>query len=83
MAEAEKTVQNGEENAKELSVEESFKVLDEMVKRLEADDVTLDESFQIYRKGMKILADVNRKLDLYEKKMKVIAPDGTIEDFDQ
>lgn len=83
MAETVKTEQGEREEDKELSVEESFQVLDGMAARLEDDDVTLDESFQIYQKGMKILADVNRKLDLYEKKMKVIAPDGTLEDFDQ
>ncbi len=65
----------------ELSVEESFARLDEMVRALESEDVTLEESFRLYQDGMKLLKHVGGKLDGYEKKMQILTEDGVLEDF--
>jgi exodeoxyribonuclease VII small subunit len=71
-----------EELSEELSVEQSFEKLDSMVKMLESEDVTLEDSFRIYQDGMKLLKHVNDKLDLYEKKMLVLSEDGVVEEFE-
>ena len=70
------------EPAEELSVEQSFEKLESMVRKLESEDVTLEDSFRIYQDGMKLLKDVNDKLDLYEKKMLVLSEDGVVEEFE-
>ena len=54
------------------SVEEGFKLLEETVNRLSDDDISLEESFMEFEKGMKILKQVNEKIDRVEKKVKVL-----------
>ncbi|MCR5295624.1 MAG: exodeoxyribonuclease VII small subunit [Lachnospiraceae bacterium] len=66
---------------KELSIEESFAKLDEMIKNLESDTITLEESFRVYEEGMKMVKDVSGRIDLVEKKMQVLMEDGQKTDF--
>ena len=70
-----------ETGAEELTVEQSFARLDEMVKAMESEDATIEDSFRIYQDGMKLLKSVGEKLDGYEKKMQVLTEDGVLEDF--
>lgn len=72
---------SAEEQKESLSVEESFAKLDEMVKKLESGETSLEESFQIYQEGMNLLKEVHKKIDGYEKKMQVLTSDGVLEDF--
>lgn len=70
------------ERKKTPTIEESFRMLDEMVKELERDDIALEESFRIYEEGMKLLRNVNGRIDQVEKKMKQITGDGEEEVFE-
>lgn len=65
-----------------VSIEESFALLDEMAERLESEDVSLEESFKIYEQGMKLLKDLNERIDRVEKKMQLIDEEGRTEDFE-
>lgn len=65
----------------ELTLEESFARLDELVGKLEDRDVPLEESFQIYKEGMDLLKKCSDKIDLVEKKMQQISADGHLEEF--
>ncbi|MBR2562506.1 MAG: exodeoxyribonuclease VII small subunit [Eubacterium sp.] len=67
---------------KELTLEEAFGRLDELVERLEDRDVSLEESFQIYKEGMDLLKSCNEKIDTVEKKMQQINADGEVSDFE-
>ncbi len=67
---------------KEMTIEESFEALDEMVKKLESDTVSLEESFRIYEEGMKLVKDVSGRIDQVEKKMQLIADNGETGDFE-
>ena len=40
---------------KEQTLEDSFAMLDKMVEQLERPDISLEESFQVYKKGMELL----------------------------
>ncbi len=64
------------EEKKELTVEESFARLDEMVKKMDSEDITLEESFRLYEEGMKLLLAVGGKIDAVEKKMLALTPNG-------
>lgn len=66
---------------KELTLEESFVRLDELVEKLEDRDVPLEESFRIYKEGMDLLKKCSEKIDLVEKKMQQINADGQLEEF--
>ena len=75
---------------KEMTIEESFAALDDMVKKqlknvvkkLESDTISLEESFRLYEEGMKLVRDVSGRIELVEKKMKLIGEDGGTDDFE-
>jgi exodeoxyribonuclease VII small subunit len=65
-----------------MTIEESFAKLDEMVRALESDEISLEDSFALYEEGMKLLRDVNGRIDEVEKKIRKVEEDGTTEDFE-
>lgn len=58
--------------AKKLTLEESFAALDEIINALQAGELPLEESFQKYEEGMKIIKTCNESIDKVEKKLQVI-----------
>ncbi len=70
------------EEKREPSMAELFEELDDILKAMDERDVSLEDSFSLYEKGMKKVRQANEKLDLVEKKMHVIAADGTEEPFE-
>ena len=64
------------EDKKELTIEESFARLDDMVKKMDSEDISLEESFRLYEEGMKLLLAVGGKINAVEKKMQALMPDG-------
>ncbi|MCD7981103.1 MAG: exodeoxyribonuclease VII small subunit [Clostridiales bacterium] len=66
---------------RERPLEELFDDLDGILSAMGDREVTLEDAFSLYEKGMKKIRQCNEKLDLVEKKMLVIAQDGTEEIF--
>ncbi|MCR5527065.1 MAG: exodeoxyribonuclease VII small subunit [Lachnospiraceae bacterium] len=66
---------------KELTIEEGFKHLDEAVKKMDSDDITLEESFAVYEKAMQVLKSTREKIDEVEKKVMVVNENGDRETF--
>lgn len=64
-----------------MSLEESLQKIDEIIQKLETEDITLEESFQSYQKGMALLKECNDSLDEVEKKVLKIAEDGKLDEF--
>lgn len=58
------------------TLEEVFEQLNEVVKQLESDTVSLEESFRLYHEGMELLKVCNEKIDLVEKKMLILDENG-------
>ena len=58
------------------SLELVFGQLDEVVKQLVEKDVSLEDSFRLYRQGMELLKVCNDKIDLIEKKMLILDENG-------
>lgn len=71
------------ERSRKLSIEESFDYLDEVIEKMEDEDITLEESFSLYEKGMKVLKEASEAIDEVEKKVKLIDNEGKTEDFDE
>lgn len=65
----------------ELTLEESFEKLEEILEALESREITLEESFQTYARGMELLKQCNEKIDTVEKKMQLINEEGELSDF--
>lgn len=66
---------------KQPSLEELFEGLDGVVKRLEGEDITLEESFRLYQKGMNMLKQCNETIDTVEKKVQILDEDGEPHEF--
>lgn len=65
----------------ELTLEEGFARLDELVGRLEDREISLEESFQAYKQGMELLKYCSGKIDTVEKKMLQISENGDFSEF--
>ena len=59
-----------------MTLEEKFAKLDDTVKKMEQEDITLDESFRIYKEGMELLKECNEEIDRVEKQVLVINAKG-------
>ena len=66
---------------REQSLETVFGQLDEIVEQLEAEDVSLENSFALYHKGMDLLKVCNEKIDTIEKKMMMLDKNGEEHEF--
>lgn len=75
---------NGQEESskeKELNLEEAFGMLEETVADLEREDISLEDSFLVYQKGMELLKKCNQAIDRIEKKVLVLEEDGETHEF--
>lgn len=66
---------------KELTLEEAFAQLEQMLKKLEDREVSLEESFAVYEEGTKLVKYCSEKLDTVEKKMLVLNEEGRLDEF--
>lgn len=66
---------------KELNLEEAFEMLEETVADLEREDISLEDSFLVYQKGMELLKKCNQAIDRIEKKVLVLEEDGETHEF--
>lgn len=64
-----------------LSIEETFVKLDEIIERLESEDVSLEESFRLYTEGMELAALCNSSIEEVEKKVMALNSEGELEEF--
>lgn len=58
--------------AQAKSIEALLVELNEIVNKMDNDDVTLEESFKLYDKGVKLCKQCNDKIDKVEKQIEVI-----------
>lgn len=69
------------ENEKTLTLEERFAHLEQIVARMEDADVSLDEAFELYKKGLDEVKSANDMAQGMEKAMLVLNSDGQLEEF--
>lgn len=70
-----------EKTEREPKLEESFEKLDEILNRLESPDISLEESFQVYESGMKLIKQCNEIIDRVEKSVLKLNESGELEEF--
>lgn len=54
------------------NIEDNFKELDEILEKMQDEDVSLDESFEMYKKGIEIVKDSNEQIEKIEKQIEVL-----------
>ncbi len=57
---------------KEATLEESFGELEKILQELDKENVSLEESFDLYTKGMELVKLCNSKIETVEKKLRII-----------
>ena len=70
-----------QDQEKVLSLEEAFEQIEEVISHLETEEITLEQSFQEYNRGMKLLQHCNETIDRVEKKVLQINEDGGLDEF--
>lgn len=55
-----------------LTFQENLDQLEKIVEQLESGETTLEESLELYKKGMVALKECNEKIDTVEKEIEVI-----------
>lgn len=63
------------------TLEELFTVLDEIADRMEGSEISLEESFQLYKQGMTILKKCNDTIDMVEKEVLILDESGDLYEF--
>lgn len=66
-----------------LSMEEAFKSLDEIVEQMENKDISLEDTFAMYQRGMQLLKECSNRIDTVEKKMLQLNEDGVLQEFER
>ncbi len=66
---------------KTVSLEERFEHIEEIIEKMETGDVSLDQSFELYKNGLEEIKAANAMLDDIEKAMLVMNEDGSLEEF--
>ncbi len=69
-------------NETDLTFEQAYAQLEEVVARLESGDLTLDESVALYERGQRLARLCGEKLDAAELRVRQISADGEITTLD-
>ncbi len=68
---------------KEQTLEQLFTELENVIQTMEQGEISLEESFGLYHKGMDMLKECNDKIDKVEKKMLILDSEGEAHEFEQ
>lgn len=66
---------------KQPNLEANFESLQETIERLEQEDISLEEAFAAYSKGMELLKQCNDQIDRVEKKVLKLSAQGQLEEL--
>lgn len=69
------------EEKKTETLDQMFEKLEEITGKMEGEDVSLEESFELYSKGMNLLKQCNQAIDQVEKKVLVLDENGETHEF--
>lgn len=59
--------------AKDLTIEESFEKLEEILAKMEDEETGLEESFRLYEEGLKLVKNAADSIDKVEKQIMILS----------
>lgn len=80
---AKEEVRTGDVNTEDQKLTDLFEGLEEVIEAMERADVSLEESFGLYHRGIDLLKSCNDKIDKIEKKMLVLDDEGEVYRFEE
>ena len=69
---ARKKIEERAAQEQEMTIEETFAVLDDLIDKLESGQGPLEDAFRNYEEGMKLVRQCSEKIDTIEKQMLVL-----------
>ena len=54
------------------SIEQNFEQLENILKDMQAEDITLSRSFELYNEGLNLIKNCNQQIDDVEKQIKIL-----------
>ncbi len=69
------------EKEEKQSLDQMFGQLEEVIGKMEGEEVSLEESFELYRRGMNLLKQCSQAIDEVEKKVLVLDENGDTHEF--
>lgn len=70
-----------ENTTTEFTLNQGFAKLDELLGKLESPEISLEESFRVYKEGIELLKKCNDSIDQVEKQVLVLSGDGEVSEF--
>lgn len=66
----------GTDGERTISIEEALTELEAIIEKMEDRDSSLEDTFALYECGMKLVKDINGRIDKVEKKIRILAEEG-------
>lgn len=66
-----------------LSLEQILEQLDITIEKLQSGDVSLEESFELYKKGMDYVKLCSETIEQVEKKVLMLNQEGTLDELEE
>lgn len=63
---------NNMNNTENVGIEDNFEQLEDIISKMQSDRITLEQSFELYNKGLSLVQDCNNQIDTIEKQIKII-----------
>ena len=64
----------------EMTIEQSFAELDQIIERMQNSSLSLQESFDLYKKGVELVAGCSKKIDKIQCDIEVISKNAEREE---
>lgn len=68
----ENNTENNMNNTENVGIEDNFEQLEDIISKMQSDRTTLEQSFELYNKGLSLVQDCNNQIDKIEKQIKII-----------
>ena len=63
---------NNMNNTDNVGIEDNFEQLEDIISKMQSDRITLEQSFELYNKGLSLVQDCNNQIEKIEKQIKII-----------
>ena len=63
---------NNMNNTENVGIEDNFEQLEDIISKMQSDRITLEQSFELYNKGLSLVQACNNQIDKIEKQIKII-----------
>ena len=63
---------NNMNNTENVGIEDNFEQLEDIISKMQSDRITLEQSVELYNKGLSLVQDCNNQIEKIEKQIKII-----------